>query len=105
MIQRVSMTNRSVTFAQNAEKKTFISDEKKAKMNPYVDSFIKNAGDSTPLLLAVSGGWTVYDVASKKAPLKIALKNNFLGFFAPVLLVSSAILSVVENKKTSKSSN
>lgn len=105
MIQRVSMSNRSVTFAQNAEKNTFISGEKKSKIKPYTDSFLKHASDSVPLLLAVSGGWTAYDVVTKKAPLKSALKNNFLGFFAPVLVVSSAILSMVENKKTSKSSN
>lgn len=104
MIQRVSMSNRSVSFAQNAEKKPFISKESKEKVKPYADSFIKQASDSTPLLFAVAGGWTAYDVITKKAPLKSAIINNFLGFFAPVLLVSSAILSIVENKKTSKSS-
>ena len=104
MIQHVSMQNRSISFAQNAKKKPFVSDEKKAKVKTYTDSFVKHASDSTPLLLAVAGGWTAYDVATKKAPLKSAIKNNFLGFFAPVLVVSSAILSMIENKKTSKSS-
>ena len=105
MIQKISMANRSVSFAQNTEKKEFISESGKAKVKSYTDSFVKHASDSTPLLLAVAGGWTAYDVVTKKAPFKSAVANNFLGFFAPVLIASSAILSIVENKKTSKSSN
>ncbi len=105
MIQSVSMTNRSVSFAQNKDQKKILPSEQKTKMKPYVDSFKKHASDSTPLLLAVSGGWAAYDIISKKSTVKTALMNNFLGFFAPVLVASSVVLSIVENKKTSKSSN
>ena len=105
MIQRVSMTNRSVPFARNNEQKKIVNTEQKTAVKPYIDSFKKHASDSTPLLFAVSGAWTAYDVVTKKTPLKKALSNNFLGFFAPVLVASSIVLSIIENKKTSKSSN
>ena len=105
MIQSVSMANRSVSFAQNKEQKKIVTAKQKSKIKSYTDSFKKHAVDSTPLLLAVSGAWTAYDVVTKECSLKIALKNNFLGFFAPVLIASSTILSIVENKKTSKSSS
>ena len=74
-------------------------------MAPYVDSFVKNSIESTPLLLAVSGGWAAYDIIFQKVPVRKSLARNLLGFFLPVMLVSSSILSVVENKKTSKRSN
>lgn len=104
MIQSVSMINNKVSFSQ--DKKPKLSDNiKSSKMAPYVDSFVKNSIESTPMLLAVSGGWTAYDIIFQKVPVRKSLAHNFLGFFLPVMLVSSSILSVVENKKTSKSSN
>ena len=104
MIQSVSMINNRVSFSQ--DKKLKLSDNiKSSKIAPYVDSFVKNSIESTPMLLAVSGGWTAYDIIFQKVPVRKSLAHNFLGFFLPVMLVSSSILSVVENKKTSKSSN
>ena len=104
MIQRVSMTNNKVSFSQNT-KQNSSNTVKTSKITPYVDSFVKNSVDSTPMLLAVTGAWTAYDILSQKAPWKKAIKHNVMGFFVPVMLVSSSILSIVENKKTSKSSN
>ena len=104
MIQSVSMTNSRVSFSQ--DKKSKLSDNiKSGKMAPYVDSFVKNSIESTPMLLAVSGGWTAYDIIFQKNTVSKSLARNFLGFFLPVMLVSSSILSVVENKKPSKRTN
>lgn len=99
MIQRISIANRSVTFAQNKEQKKNLTSKQKTEIKPYFDSFKKHAGESIPLLLAVSGAWTAYDIISKKSNFKTALLNNVVGFFAPVLIASSAVLSIVENKK------
>lgn len=104
MIHGVSMTNNRIPFSQDNKQK-LSNTSAFNKVTPFVDSFVKNSIDSTPMLLAITGGWTAYDVISKKSTLPKALTNNFLGFFAPVMLISSTILSVVENKKTSKSSN
>lgn len=102
MIPKVSMTNNSVSFSANKKEN---QTKTTSKLTPYVDSFVKHASDSAPVMVAVTGAWTAYDVVTKKSKLKTALANNVLGFLAPVLLASSAILAVVENKKTSKSSN
>ena len=104
MIQKVSMANNRVSFSQD-NKKPLSDAAKTSKVTPYVDSFVKNAADSTPMLLAVTGAWTAYDVLSHNCKLKQALTRNILGFFVPVIAISSTILSIVENKKTSKSSN
>ena len=104
MIQGVSMTNNRISFAKENKSKV-VNTIKSSKMAPYVDSFIKNSIESTPMLLAVSGGWTAYDIIFQKKSVAKSLSHNFLGFFLPVMLVSSSILSVFENKKTSKSSN
>lgn len=104
MIQQVSMANR-MSFSKKDKQTKPLNNEKTAtKMTPYVDSFKKHAQESKPVLLAVSTGWTLYDVLSKTRSFPKALLLNFGCFFAPVLIASSAILSVIENKKTSKSS-
>ena len=75
---------------------------KESNKHPYFDSFVKHAKKSTPTLLILTGIWTAIDKTSKNIPVKKSLKNNLTGFFAPVLIASSALLAAVENKKSSE---
>lgn len=101
MIQRVSGQNNTPSLKKSAEnvKKKFHSKIDTAK--PYADSFIKNAKQSTPVLLGVTAVWSIIDNRTKKVPLKKSLSNNMKGFFVPVIIFSSALLSFIENKKSS----
>ncbi len=65
----------------------------------YADSFVRHAAESTPMLLALTTTWAVLDKTQRNIPFKNALKHNMKNYFAPVLLVSSAVLAAVENKK------
>ena len=76
--------------------------QKEYKAKPYVDSFVKHAKQSTPVLLLLTGAWTAIDKTSKNIPIKKSLLNNLTGFFAPVLIASSALLACIENKKNSE---
>lgn len=73
------------------------SPEKKEKRR-YVDSFIQQSITSAPMLLAFTGILSVIDFGKGTAMNK-ALAKNFTNFFTPTLVISSAILSVIENKK------
>jgi len=103
MIQRVSTpSNNTPSFKKSSEKPTEHINDKINRVSPYVDSFISNAKQSTPMFLGVTALWAVFDKSSRKIPLKKAFMNNLKGFFVPVILISSALLSFVENKKPSK---
>ncbi len=104
MIQKVSQINSFQSFygeknATHKEKKTLSADKK-----AYMDSFIKNTKESAPMLLGITALWSVLDYGAGKAPISKTLANNLAFFFAPVLLLSSALIAGIENKKTSKSS-
>ncbi len=66
----------------------------------YADSFVKNAGKSTPVLLSMTLLWSFIDKNSTAIPLKKAFVRNMKGFFLPVLISSSALITYFENKKT-----
>ena len=75
-----------------------------SKKTQYADSFLKNAKETAPILLALTGLWSLLDFGSGKTTMAKSLKNNLTYFFAPILIFSSAIVSLIENKKPSKSS-
>ena len=105
MIERVSGGNISVPI--KTQKKTMASapvkSDKQNKSKLYFDSFVKHAKKSTPTLLILTGVWTAIDKTSRNIPVKKSLMNNLTGFFAPVLIASSALLAGIENKKSSES--
>ncbi|MCD7739748.1 MAG: hypothetical protein LUH11_00140 [Candidatus Gastranaerophilales bacterium] len=104
MITRVSGAKGEFVpvFKQNGITKENSGVKKENTAKPYIDSFVKHSKKSAPWLLCAAAVLTAADCASKKIPVKKSIKNNVLGFFAPVLICSSAILSAVENKKNSE---
>lgn len=75
-----------------------IINQQKPKLYQYTDSFVKHSVQSAPMLLALTGLWTVLDT-SRSIPLKQAAMNNMKNFFLPVIIASSALLAVIDNKK------
>ncbi len=104
MIQKVSQATFAPSFTKNARAKTENKGKANSLKNPYVDSFVKNAKESTPMLLGLTALWSALDFGAGKGNMSKILLNNLAFFFAPVLIVSSAVMSGIENKKTSKSS-
>lgn len=103
MIQRVSIPNKSIMILKQKEQKARLSSAKALNtLKPYADSFVSNAKKTTPAMIALTGMWTAADVSSRKMPVKNALSNNIKSFFLPVVIGSSILLSVIENRKTQK---
>lgn len=104
MIESVSAANISTPIKTQKKPQASISvkSNKESKSSPYFDSFVKHAKKSTPTLLILTGVWTAIDKTSRNIPIKKSLVNNFTGFFAPVLIASSALLAGIENKKSSE---
>lgn len=100
MIQRVSNQNYTPSFTKHQENPKEQFQQKIDKAKPYADSFLKHAKQSVPVLLGLTAVWTAADKYTRQIPLKKAFSHNMTGFFAPVLICSSALLSFVENKKT-----
>lgn len=75
-----------------------------SKQTQFTDSFLKNAKETAPTLLALTGLWSLLDYGNGKISMAKSLRNNLAFFFIPVLTVSSALVAGIENKKTSKSS-
>ena len=100
MIQRVTDCVSNVSFKKhqrtlNPVNKSVSSSHKK----DYVDSFISNTKESVAPMLVLTGVWSVLDNKLSDIPIKKAIARNFVGFFLPVIIVSSAILAGLENKK------
>ena len=70
----------------------------------YADSFVKHSVDSAPVLSGLTLVWSVLD-KSRGIPFKKALSNNIKNFFLPVMLVTSAITALLENRKMNKKEN
>ncbi len=66
----------------------------------YADSFVNHSVKSTPVLIGMTFLWSLIDNASTAIPVRKALVRNIKGFFLPVLIGSSALLTYLENKKT-----
>ena len=75
-----------------------------SKKTQYADSFLKNAKETAPTLLALTGLWSLLDYGTVKISMAKSLRNNLAFFFTPILIVSSALVAGIENKKPSKSS-
>lgn len=106
MIQNISMPKTSLySFKQNKQIDKPDVIKKGNPVKSYADSFVKNAEKSLPVLTVMTAMWTAIDVYSRKVPIKQALLNNMKGFFAPVLLFSSALLALIENKNEPKKDN
>lgn len=103
MIQRVSIPNNSKNSLKQTRQsgKTIVSTQLNT-VKPYIDSFVKNTKKSTPAIAGFTAFWTLVDKSSKNISLKKAVTNNIKGFFIPVLVGSSVLLSVIENKKSQK---
>lgn len=101
MIQGISFKNNFSDMPQVLPNASKQKTKKNSPIKSYADSFVKHAKQSTPPLLAMTGIWVVVDKITKKNTIIKSLASNLKGFFLPVLLVSSAILAVVENKKSS----
>lgn len=71
-----------------------------AKMGGYTDSFVKHSKQSAPSFFAVSAIWAYMDKKTGKSTFKNALVNNVKNYMIPIVLVSSVILSFIENKNT-----
>ena len=74
------------------------------KHTQFADSFLKNAKETAPTLLALTGLWSLLDYGTGKISMAKSLRNNLAFFFTPILIVSSALVAGIENKKPSKSS-
>lgn len=77
-------------------------EDKKALHKVYADSFIRNAKETTPMLLGLTSIVSVLDYGKKQVDMKKVLKKNLLRYFVPVLIASSTICSIIENKKEKK---
>ena len=103
MINKVSQITFSAVKKENPSDKK-VQNISRVKQTSYIDSFVSNACESAPTLLALTGLWSLLDFGTGKVSMAKSLKNNLAFFFAPVLIVSSSIMAGIENKKTSKSS-
>ncbi len=91
MIQPISGLNTRVFKGLNAGNKN------QSRLKNYADSFIDNSVQSTPMLLALTTVWSLLDKKATKLPLTKTFAHNFSHFFLPVMLVSSTILSIMQN--------
>lgn len=105
MIQKVSSSNFGITFGQNKQEKKSPSFLKSEYGKEYADTFVKHAKESTPMLLGLTALWSAIDYGTRNISVQKSILQNLSGFFIPVLVASSALLTAIEMKKTSKSSN
>ncbi len=104
MIQPVSQMSSFVSFKKTNNQKK--QDKKNnSTIKKYSDSFIKHSTESAPMLLGLTAIWSLLDSSGRNIPVKKSIMNNLTGFFLPVLVFSSAILSIIENRPTNKNKN
>lgn len=68
----------------------------------YADSFLHHSVESVPAMLAITTLWSYLDKTAGKMTFKQAFANNMKGFFLPVLVASSALLSYIDNRNAKK---
>ncbi len=93
MIQKVSFSSNCLYDNNKKCKKT--------KCNSYSHNILKQAGQSTPVLLSLTAVKTLFEYTGKELPIQKVFANNMLKFFAPLLVLSSLVFSFLEcnNKK------
>ena len=92
----------NISFKAAEKENKNINTYKSNKIKDFSDSFVKHSAQSAPMLLALTGVWSIIDKKSAKIPLGKSFVNNLSHFFLPVLLISSTILSLFENKNNNK---
>ena len=104
MIQKVSAGNSYIRTAKTGNSKAD-SPLKKGMdtVKTYTDSFVKHTKKSAPIIFGLTTIWAIAD-RSEQLPFKKAFTNNLKNFFVPVLVMSSALLTIIENKKSKKDS-
>ena len=104
MISKISQISFSANVLEQSSQKLKPQNPVTNRKNPYMDSFVKNAKDTAPILLGLTALWSLLDYGTGKISMAKSVRNNIAFFFAPILIVSSALVAGIENKKTSKSS-
>ncbi len=104
MIQPVSNMRSSISF-KKTNNQNIKKEKNNSKLKKYSDSFIKHSTESAPMLLGLTAIWSLLDSSGRNIPVKKSIMNNLTGFFLPVLVFSSAILSIIENRQTNKNKN
>ncbi len=103
MIQGVSSVQPDVNInlinKERTEKKT---SNTSSFVRNYTDSFVRNTKQSAPVLFGLTIAWSVLDKAMRSIPMKKSFTNNLVNFFAPVLLVSSAVVAGIESVRIAK---
>ena len=87
-----------IPFKRNLSPTQKNNEEQKNTALRYTDSFIKHSAESTPALFFMTALCSHLDKSSGKMPFKQAFIKNFKGFFLPVLVASSALLSYIDNR-------
>ena len=100
MINKVSQMSFSANVINQSSQKIKSQNPIINRKNPYV----KNAKETAPILLGLTALWSLLDYGTGKISMAKSVRNNIAFFFAPILIVSSALVAGIENKKTSKSS-
>jgi hypothetical protein len=101
LINHISQTNNSTTFNQKYTG-NIKPQEPKSNFKNYTDSFVRNAKESAPMLLGFTSIITILDYGREKMEITKLLKKNLAKYFVPVLIGTSAICSIIENKKSKK---
>ena len=101
MINQISQTNTPPVFSKKYTG-NIKPQQKKSKFKTYKDSFIRNAKESTPMLLGFTSIITLLEYGKNQVEIPKLLKKNLLQYFAPVLVVTSALCAIIENKKSKK---
>lgn len=104
MIQPVSNITASVSF-RKTNNQNIKKGQNSSGLKQYTKSFFNHAKESTPMLLGLTAIWAVLDTPECKASIRKSVVNNITGFFLPVLICSSALLAIIENRKTEKNRN
>lgn len=73
-------------------------EKQKSTALKYADSFLHHSVESVPAMLTMTVLWSYLDKAAGKTTFKNAFANNVKGFFLPVLVASSALLSYIDNR-------
>lgn len=101
MINNVSQTNTSPVFNKKYTA-SIKPQEKQSNFKEYRDSFIRNAKESAPMLLGLTSIMTIIDYGKEQTEITKLLRRNLAKYFAPVLIGTSILCSIIENKKSKK---
>lgn len=101
MIQKISFGKNYLYSNQvNSQSKNNDGIDRHDKKKIYTDSFIKHTKKSVPMLLALTAVKSLFDYgSSNNNSVQKVFASNMACFFTPILIGSSLVLSLVENRK------